>query len=270
MRRLATLGLITLASLAFAAGGNKAKDLAKEGDRLYKEGKYHEAADALKQAYELDKNPVLLFNIARAYDQAGDLQVALDTYRQFIAIPDIDSQLIKKANLAMDRLRALVAKNDADKQLQEAEAKRLHDEAEATKRRLEKEAADAKRAADELAAKEAERQREAKSGIGPRRAAGIVLGVLALGGVGTGVAFGVLANHSKASFTNATTADDKDKFKAATQQQALIADISFASAIAFGVVFAIVFPWSSLGGSSSSGQVNVVLAPDGAMVGGTF
>src|SRR5882757_7797608 len=100
MGRFAQLIGLTLACCAFAANP-KAAQLAKDGDRLYKEGKYRDAAEALKQAYELDKNPVLLFNIARAYDQAGDLQIALDTYRQFIAVPDIDPQLIKKANLAM-------------------------------------------------------------------------------------------------------------------------------------------------------------------------
>src|SRR4051812_6291443 len=109
MRRLATLAMVTLAFCAQAASP-KATQLAKDGDRLYKEGKYREAADALKQAYEVDKNPVLLFNIARAYDQAGDLQIALDTYREYISLPDTDPQLVKRANLAMDRLRALVAR----------------------------------------------------------------------------------------------------------------------------------------------------------------
>src|SRR6185295_9175625 len=82
--RLVPILLLLLASSAFAAKKDKDKDkdkepdsksaqLAKEGDRLYKDGKYREAADAMKQAYELDKNPVLLFNMARAYDQAGDL-----------------------------------------------------------------------------------------------------------------------------------------------------------------------------------------------------
>jgi tetratricopeptide (TPR) repeat protein len=272
MPRLASLAVFALAatsaltaSSAFAANP-KATQLAKDADRLYKDGKYRDAAEALKQAYELDKNPVFLFNIARAYDQAGDLQLALDTYRQYVGLPDTDPQLVKRANLAMDRLRALVARSEADKQVQEAESRRLKDEAEAARRKAEEEAERARKQKEEFEAKEAARAREQNKGAGGRRIAGIVLGVLALGAVGAGVGFGVTANSAKTSFSSAATLEDKQRFQAQTKQAALIADLSLAAALALGITFAIVFPWASLGSS----DVHVAFAPNGASIGGTF
>ncbi len=264
--RLAQLATLVVASMAFAAANPKATQLAKDGDRLYKEGKYRDAAEVLKQAYDLDKNPVLVFNIARAYDQAGDLQLALDTYRQYVGLPDTDPALVKRANLAMDRLRALVARGEADKQVQDAEQKRLKDEAETAKKRAEEEAERSRLQREEFERKEAARKTEASKGASGRRIAGIVLGALAVGGAGSGVAFGLLANGSKASFTSAVTLEEKKRFEAQTRQWALIADVSLAAALAFGIAFVAVFPWSSLGSS----DVHVALTPTGASIVGAF
>ncbi|MBL8952494.1 MAG: hypothetical protein JNK82_17070 [Myxococcaceae bacterium] len=269
--RLAPLAVVLLVSFAgsaarAAAVNPKANQLAKDGDRLYKDGKYREAAETLKQAYELDKNPVLVFNIARAYDQAGELQLALDTYRQYIGLPDTDPALAKRANLAMDRLRALVARGEADKQVQDAEAKRLREEAEAAKKRADEEAERARLLRDEFERKEAARKAEAGRGVGGRRIAAIVLGVLALGGVGAGVGFGLSANASKGAFTSAVTLEEKQRFERQTRQNALIADISIAAAVAFGIACVAVFPWASLG----SHDVHVALSPMGASIGGVW
>jgi len=51
------------------AAPSKVQALVKEGDKLYKENKYVEAAETLKKAYAIEPSPVLLYNIARAYDQ---------------------------------------------------------------------------------------------------------------------------------------------------------------------------------------------------------
>jgi tetratricopeptide (TPR) repeat protein len=269
MRWLALLLGLTLASHALAANA-KANQLAKDGDRLYKDGKYREAAETLKQAYELDKNPVLLFNIARAYDQAGDLQIALDTYRQYVALEDTDPQLVKRANLAMDRLRALVARTEADKQVQEAESRRLKEEADSAKRKAEAEADAARRQREEFEAKEAARTREANKGAGTRKIAGIAPGALAVAGLGCGIAFGALANGSKQAFNSALTVEDKVRTEGQTKTQALIADISFAAALALGITFAVVFPWGAVFGGDAQTSVHVALGPTGVALGGSF
>lgn len=268
MRRLVPLAALALAFSAFAANP-KATQLAKDGDRLYKEGKYREAADALKQAYELEKNPVLLFNIARAYDQAGDLQLALDTYRDYIGLPDTDPQLVKRANLAMDRLRALVARSQADKQVQDAESKRLKEDAEASRKKAEEEAENSRRQRAEFEAKERSRQAEANKGLGARRVAALVIGGLAVAGLGSGIAFGVLAQNAKASFLSATTLEAKKSGEASTRQWALIADVSLAAALACAITFAVVFPWGSLS-SDGSAALSVGVGSNGFALGGSF
>src|SRR3954466_10607225 len=126
MRRLFLLAALTLAASAFPANP-KASALAKDADRLYKDNKYKEAAEVLRQAYEADPNGLYLYNIARAYDQAGELELSQEYYRKYVALPSEDAQpdLVKKANLAMDRIRTLLARGSADKQVRDAEKQRL-------------------------------------------------------------------------------------------------------------------------------------------------
>ena len=90
MRRLALFLALTIASAGLAANP-KAASLAKEADRLYRDNKYKEAAETLKQAYEADPNALYLYNIARAFDQAGELESSLDYYRKYVGLPSDES-----------------------------------------------------------------------------------------------------------------------------------------------------------------------------------
>jgi tetratricopeptide (TPR) repeat protein len=262
--RWALLAAVFVSASAFAA--SKPAALVKEGDRLYKDGKYKEAAEVLKKAYELDPNPTILFNIARACDQAGEVQVALDTYRQYVSLPDTDPTLLKRANLAMDRLRTLIAQADAQKTQVEAEAKKVKEEAEAAKAKAEADAEAAKAKAAELERRERARQAEQRSKTSGRRVAAIAIGALAVAGLGTGLTFGLLANGAKSSFVNASTLQGKQTFEGRTKTYALVADVGFVAALACAVVFAVVFPWRA----EPEGRVEVVLAPQGLWVGGRF
>ncbi len=266
----AVLGLLFLVSSAQAANP-KVGALIKEGDRLYKENKYREAAEALKKAYDLEPAGVLLYNIARAYDQAGELKIALDYYRQFVGQEGSEPTLVKKANLAMDRLRTLVAKDEAGRQVNDAEKKRLEDEArvarekaaaEAEKSRLQKEAYEAREKAA-LAA--------AQNKSGTRLAGGLVVSGVAVAALGSGIAFGVLASAAKARFKSATTVTDKQKFENETKTRSLIADVSYVTAAAAAIAAILIFP---KGSSEPAKAVEVVFgpAPGGAYAGlqGTF
>src|SRR5262245_469757 len=66
------------------AAGKKPKDKAgqlfDEGDKLYKQGQFAEAADRFSRAYEIDPEPTLLYNLARAYENMGELEKASQTY----------------------------------------------------------------------------------------------------------------------------------------------------------------------------------------------
>lgn len=259
MRRLAILAALSLASLALGANP-KASALAKDADRLYKDNKYKEAAETLRQAYEADPLGLYLYNIARAYDQAGELELSQEYYRKYVALPSEESQpdLVKKANLAMDRLRTLVAKDEAGRQLNDAEKKRLEDEARVAKETAATEAEKARLQKESYEAKERAALEAAKGKTSARLVAGVVVGGLAVAGLGSGIAFGVLSGSSKSSFTSATTVADKKKFETETKTRALIADVSFAGAAAFAIAAIIVFP---KGSAEPPKAVEVVFAP---------
>lgn len=267
--RLGALVLFFAVSAAFAANP-KATALIKEGDRLYKDNKYREAAEALKKAYDLDPVPTLLYNIARAYDQAGELKIALDYYRQFVGQEGTDAALVKKANLAMDRLRTLVAKDEATAQVADAEKKRLEDEARAAKEIAAAEAEKARLQKEQYEAEKKAALAASQSKSNTRLAVSLIVGGVAVGSLGTGIAFGVLAGQSKQSFNTAATVADKKRLQSETQTRALIADVSFGAALATAVVAIIVFPKGAP--AEKSVQVVVSPSPDGAYAGlrGTF
>jgi regulator of protease activity HflC (stomatin/prohibitin superfamily) len=198
---------------------------------------------------------------------------ALDTYRQYVSQSSEDTQpeLVKKANLAMDRLRTMAAKAEADRQVQEQEKKRLEDE----RKKADAQAAEERRAAlEQRQAYEAKEKaaRDAQAAkVNGQLIGSLVLGGVAVVGFGSALGFGLAANGTKVAFGKANTLADKQGLEATTKTQALVADLSLLVGIGAGVAAAILFPK----GSAPSGQeVKVVLTPIGggglATLGGTF
>lgn len=62
----------------------RAKELYHEGDRAYAEGRYEDAAAKFKQAYGLSPRPLLLFNLANAYERAAHYQKAVDALTRYL------------------------------------------------------------------------------------------------------------------------------------------------------------------------------------------
>jgi tetratricopeptide (TPR) repeat protein len=62
----------------------KAAHLFDESIERYRQGRFQEAIDLLKQAYALKPAPVLLYDLARAYEGLGDTDGALDAYRAYL------------------------------------------------------------------------------------------------------------------------------------------------------------------------------------------
>lgn len=258
---------LSLAGAPALAANPRAQALIKEGDRLYKENKYLEAAAALKDAYALEPNPTLLYNIARALDQAGELQQALDQYRTFVGLEGADPALVKKANLAMDRLRTLVARAEADQRLQEAERKRLEGDAQKERSRAQSEAEKAKLQREQFEAEKRAAEESANKKSSGRKIAAFAVGGAAIVGLGVGIGFGVAANSSKSAFTRAETVADKQRLESETRTRALVADVSLGLSLAAAIAAVVVYP-----GSSSGPQVSVVPISGGAFatVGGSF
>ncbi|MGF1464513.1 MAG: tetratricopeptide repeat protein [Sandaracinaceae bacterium] len=109
-RRIATLGIALLLAPEAAAGQeltsrDRALVLFEESEELYRERRFAEAAVLLRQAYALSEEPVLLYNLARALDRAGDRAEALAAYERYLAdAPEGPTR--RRAQAAVGRLRA--------------------------------------------------------------------------------------------------------------------------------------------------------------------
>lgn len=77
------LALAPLPALAQSGNDEQARALYAEGDRHYNEGRYELAVQAFQRAYELSGRPLLLFNLANAYERLGRYYDALQALRGY-------------------------------------------------------------------------------------------------------------------------------------------------------------------------------------------
>jgi tetratricopeptide (TPR) repeat protein len=263
--------LVCLLSLALALGAPTAwaqkgaknpAALMKEGERLYNAGRYREAAEVLKKAQEAQPNPKLLYNIARSYEQAGELREALSYYQQYVGTKteETDTTLLKRSALAIDRLRVLIEKEEKAAAEAETERKRLQEEAEVARRRAEEEQAAARRAEETSRQQRLAEQERAMASYRRSRVLAFSLGGLSAASVGAGIFFGLQARESRTAFDKATTPETKSARADDTRGQALLADVGFGVGLAAAIGAIIVYPKE---GPPAEGEVRVTLAPGG-------
>jgi tetratricopeptide (TPR) repeat protein len=72
------------ANAVSAKDQKKAADLFKKAGEAYRKGEFQATVDLLNQAYALDPQPVLLYNLARAHEGLGDTDAAIDAYERFL------------------------------------------------------------------------------------------------------------------------------------------------------------------------------------------
>jgi tetratricopeptide (TPR) repeat protein len=63
----------------------RALRLFDESETAFGEGRYDAAAALLREAYALQPEPVLLYNLARSYEELGELSHAIETYEAYAA-----------------------------------------------------------------------------------------------------------------------------------------------------------------------------------------
>jgi tetratricopeptide (TPR) repeat protein len=264
---LLSVGLLLTSPSAWAQKGAKSPSaLVKEGERLYNAGKYREAAEVLKKAQEAQPNPKLLYNIARSYEQAGDLREALSFYQQYVGTKteDSDATLLKRSALAIDRLRVLLEKEEKSAADAEAERKRLQGEAEASRRKAEEEQAAARRAEEDSRQQRLAQQQRAMVSYRRSRLAAFGLGGVSAASVGAGIFFGLQSRDARKTFDKATNLESKQTAADDTRGKALLADIGFGVGLAAAIGAIIVFPKE---GPPAEGEVRMTLAPRGAGAG---
>jgi tetratricopeptide (TPR) repeat protein len=109
-----------------------ADQLFEKGQASYQAGQYQEAIEEFKQAYELVKDPVYLFNIAQSYRKVADCINAHDYYEQYLReTPNAENK--DKVNQWLSELQPCVdqrhAEQDAAHRAEQAERERTAEEA---------------------------------------------------------------------------------------------------------------------------------------------
>ena len=68
-----------------ASARARAAELFKRSVETYRSGDFKQTIDLLTEAYALDAQPVLLYNLARAQEGIGNNDAAIETYERFVA-----------------------------------------------------------------------------------------------------------------------------------------------------------------------------------------
>jgi tetratricopeptide (TPR) repeat protein len=85
----------------------EAADLFQRSHRAYREGRFQEAVDLLLRARELKAEPVLLYDLGRAYEALGKPAAAADAYTQFLQEdPNASDRLATEGRIATLRRQA--------------------------------------------------------------------------------------------------------------------------------------------------------------------
>jgi tetratricopeptide (TPR) repeat protein len=211
----------TAATTQASAQSNEARaqELFKKSLESYRRGDFKQSIDLLQEAYTLHPDPVLLYNLGRAYDGIGDRAAARDAYTRYVH----DDPNAQDRGAIEQRIATLQRELDERAALE----KQRDDE----RLRREQDEQDRKKKEDERRAKEADEKNhvaEKKHSVLPY----VVMGVGAAGLV-TGGVFGVLSGsaHSDAQKDAVQTKAIDDQSRAHT-----FADVANVSFVAGGVL----------------------------------
>lgn len=95
------------AQLASGSADARALQLYEQGDAAYAAGRYQEAADAFAQAYQLSPRPLLLYNLANAYERLERYPDAIQMLRAYLDSAPIGEHAELQARIAnLERLAA--------------------------------------------------------------------------------------------------------------------------------------------------------------------
>jgi tetratricopeptide (TPR) repeat protein len=104
----------TRAPAAAAQGQVSVAQLNEEGAALYAARDYRRAIEKFIQAYAVDTDPNLLFNIARCYEELGEVDAAIEKYENFLKTPGADTRGRQRARESLQTLRDARDGNSVD------------------------------------------------------------------------------------------------------------------------------------------------------------
>ncbi|MBL8744076.1 MAG: hypothetical protein JNK04_23375 [Myxococcales bacterium] len=106
------LSVVLISASEVRAEPSEAEKLFAESADAYREGRFDRAIELLEQAYALSKEPVLLFNLAKAQEGKGDVAGAIVSYEKYLSEASMisDRGAIEKR---VETLRAQIADKTA-------------------------------------------------------------------------------------------------------------------------------------------------------------
>ena len=228
---MSTLPVSAQQSGALTSEQQKRSDaLVKEAVESYGERRYEEAIELFKQAYEIQQEPELLYNIARSYERLSDNEKAVEWYRRFLEVPGTTGELRTRARA---NIAALQREIDAMKtaEADKAEQGASDEPMEAT------EGADAKvetvspSATASRQDKNVPNDKKDKKLRRPFRIAGWSTAGVGAAALVTGGIFGGLALSAKKDYDDAGYDEKRITYRDDTERNALIFDVVFFSGV---------------------------------------
>lgn len=114
---------------ATEAEKSEADALSEEAIEKFQGKDYDGAVALFEKAYSIDPQPNFLFNIGRVYEEAGNLEQAVEYYARFVKQPGVD---LDSRTVALERLKALreilEATTEKEPEVEEPEVEEPEDE----------------------------------------------------------------------------------------------------------------------------------------------
>lgn len=242
-------------SAAPQADEARAQDLFKKSVEAYRRGDFKESVGLLTEAYKLQKEPVLLYNLGRAYEGLGDRAAALEAYKHYLQdepkTPDRGAieQRIVTLQRELDEVAALEKQRDEERQ----------------------QAAEARRKQQEEAARNNKKTEPAPKGRSPLP---YIVGGVGLLGVANGAFFGVMANGKHDDAVKEPVQTTAMGLQSDAKTYATVANVSYIAGgalIAAGVVLWVLdSPKKSASATGALTHVTLGVGPGNVVAAGTF
>lgn len=245
--------------LTEAQRDEQARTLFQEGRDNFNDGRFEEAVLNWEKAYALSERPLILFNLAEAYERVGEFDAALNALEAYR--PHAEKSEEAQVDARIDSLRTRASIETKEKQAAEAEKKAKEAQLEAERLR-----------AEELARKAQELEQQVgqkkPSIVGPV----VVLGV-GVAGLGVASVTGLGASSARRQLDDPAICAESGLCKAEAQDlvkrqstQALITDVALiggVAATAVGTVWLI----RQLGAKKKAKTAWATPTPQGIQVG---